>query len=409
MVQNTGIRWLKIAAAALLLVTMGTALGWWLRRPDAIPMPMPEAKAEKPVLYWYDPMVPQQHFEKPGKSPFMDMQLVPRYADESAATQGVLVSASTQQNLGMRLATVQQIAQRSEFQATGVLTYSERDVAVLQSRAAGYVKTVRALAPGDRVAAGDVIAELVLPEWTAAEREWLAVHTTGEAPLQQAARDRLHALGVDESEIRRLEAEREIRASFGVRAPRTGVVQAIELRQGMSVMPGQTLVRINGTSIVWLDIAVPEALAGGVRLGDPVDARAIGMPGAALSGKVAAVLPALDAASRTLPVRVELQNAEGRLRPGQSVQVRLGAGASGEALAVPTEAVIRTGRRSLVMLAENGSFRPVEVTLGAEVGEQTIIASGLEAGQQVVASGQFLLDSEASLRGLGPAATEKQP
>lgn len=406
MIREHEMRWLKQLVAAVLLVAVGLWLGWWLHRPEG--MSEPKAQAEKPVLYWYDPMVPQQHFDKPGKSPFMDMQLVPRYAGEAETTEGVAVSASTQQNLGIRLATAQRIAQHSEFEATGVLTYNEREVAIVQARAAGYVQSVRALAAGDRVAAGDAIAELVLPDWTAAEQDWLVVRATDDAQLVQAGRDRLHALGIEEAEIRRLEAEGTVRRSFGAQAPRAGVVQAVEIRQGMSVAPGQTLVRINDTAVVWLDIAVPEAFAAGVHTGDPVVARSGASPAPTFEGKVAAVLPALDPASRTLPVRVELKNADGRLRPGQSVQVTLKTGAAGDALAVPTEAVIRTGRRSLVMLAENGSFRPVEVTLGTEVGDQTIIANGLEAGQQVVASGQFLLDSEASLQGIGAAAMEDQ-
>ncbi len=391
--------WLLPMAAAL--VAAGTALGWWLHRPQG--MAEPAAGAERQVLYWYDPMVPQQHFEKPGKSPFMDMQLVPRYADEADTGEGIAISAVTQQNLGIRLATVQQIAQRSQFEATGVLAYSEREVAIVQARTAGYVHAARAVAAGDRVATGDVLAELVLPEWTAAEREWLLVRGAGDAALLEAATNRLRALGIDEVEIRRLESAGSARETFSLRAPRAGVIQSVEMRQGMSVMPGQTLVRLNDTAIVWLDIAVPEAFAGRIRRGDPVVARSLASPALQLQGEVSAVLPALDPASRTLPVRVELKNAADQLRPGQSVQATLRTGASGEALAVPTEAVIRTGLRSLVMLAEGGAFRPVQVTTGAEVGELTLITSGLEAGQQVVASGQFLLDSEASLRGIAPA------
>lgn len=406
MTREHAMRWAKPLVAAVLLIAIGVGLGWWLHRPQGMSEP---GVSERPVLYWYDPMVPQQRFDKPGKSPFMDMQLVPRYADEAETSEGVVVSASTQQNLGIRLATVQRIAQHSEFAATGVLTYSEREVAIVQARVAGYVQSARLLAAGERVAAGAAIAELVLPDWTAAEQDWLVVRTTGDAQLVQAGRDRLHALGIDESEIRRLEAEGSVRRSFSVRAPRAGIVQAVEIRQGMSVAPGQTLIRINDTAVVWLDIAVPEAFAASVQVGDPVVAHSVASPSPAFEGKVAAVLPALDPTSRTLPVRVELRNADGRLRPGQSVQVSLKTGVVGEALAVPTEAVIRTGRRSLVIVSENGSFRPVEVTLGAEISDQTIIASGLEAGQQVVASGQFLLDSEASLRGVGSAAMEDQP
>lgn len=407
---------LLLAAAALLAAGLATGY-WWAGRKsggDADKGMPSAASGDRRVLYWFDPMVPDRHFEKPGKSPFMDMQLVPRYADEpmadaQAAPAGVVVPPGTQQNLGMRLASVQTITRRSQFEAAGTLDWSQRDVAIVQARAAGFVRSAQPLAPGDRIAAGDAIAELVLPEWTAAEQEWLLLRTRGDAQLLAAAGQCLALLGIEPAEIRRLEQQGSASDSFTVHAPRAGVLQAVDVRQGMGVMPGQALVRIHGTAVVWLEIAVPEALAAQVRAGDEVEAHAIAMPGASLRGRVAAVLPALDVASRTFTVRVELANAAGRLRPGQSVQATLRSGTGGEALAVPTEAVIRTGRRALVMLAGNGSFRPVEVVLGAEVGDQTIVAAGLAAGQQVVASGQFLLDSEASLRGLGAAAGEGQP
>jgi len=391
------------AAAALLVV--GAGGGWWWARHLGSQPAMAESEQAQ-VLYWYDPMVPEQHFDKPGKSPFMDMQLVPRYAHEEGPASGVQIAAGALQNLGMRLASVERIALASQIDATGVLGFNERDVAIVQSRAAGFVQRIWPLAPGDRVTAGDPLVELLVPEWATAEQEALAVRQSGDAKLVEVARDRLRLLGIDAAEMQRLETSGVARSLFILRAPISGVVQTLDLRVGMSLAAGQTLLRIGGLDSVWLEVAVPEALAGNVRVGDRADVH-LADRGVSVEGRVSALLPSLSDATRTLRVRVELANRDGRLRPGQSAQVTLSATAKGEALAVPTEAVIRTGKRAVVMLAEQGSFRPMEVTLGQEVGDRTVITGGLTEGQQIVASGQFLLDSEASLRGMGQPEMEQ--
>lgn len=400
-------RWSLIVPAAGALLMAGAVGGWWWARHSGSQPEMAESKQGE-VLYWYDPMVPQQHFDKPGKSPFMDMELVPRYAGDAGSAAGVRIDAGVQQNLGVRLANVESAPLASRFDAAGVLGFNERDVAVVQSRAGGFVEKVWRLAPGDRVKAGSPLVELLVPEWAAAEQELLAVRLSGDAGLLQVARDRLRLLGIDVAEIQRLEDSGVAQSQFIVRAPISGVVQSLDVRDGMTLTAGQTLLRINGMDSVWLEVAVPEALSGNVRVGDRAEVRLAERGDASVDGRVGALLPALNDATRTLRVRVELANRDGDLRPGQSAQVTLIAGSRQNVLVVPTESVIRTGKRSLVMLAEEGGFRPVEVLLGQEVGDRTVITGGLAEGQKVVASGQFLLDSEASLRGLGMSAMEER-
>jgi membrane fusion protein, copper/silver efflux system len=399
-------KWSLIIAVAVALLVAGAGGGWWWARHAANQPAMAESKQAE-VLYWYDPMVPLQHFDKPGKSPFMDMELVPRYAHAEAAAAGVQIDAGVQRNLGIRLAGVERIALASRIDAAGVLGFNERDVAVVQNRAAGFVQRVWPLAPGDRVKAGDPLVELLVPEWEAAEREALTFRQSGDASLIEIAGDRLRLLGMDPTEIQRFETSGAAQSHFILRAPISGVVQALDLRVGMSLTAGQTLLRIGGLDSVWLEVAVPEALAGDVRVGDRAQVQLADRGGMSIEGRVSALLPTLSDATRTLRVRVELVNREGRLRPGQSAQVMLITASIGEALAVPTEAVIRTGKRAVVIVAEHGRFRPIEVTLGQEVGDRTVITSGLTVGQQIVASGQFLLDSEASLRGLAMATMEE--
>lgn len=415
--MNTSNKTLIAAIGAAALLALGAAGGgWWARHGNMAPTGTPGAASAAPqgegkVLYWYDPMVPQQHFDKPGKSPFMDMALVPKYADDGGGTTGVRIDPRVTQNLGLRLAVVERIPLASVVEATGIVGFNERDVAVEQARVGGFVERVWPLAPGDVIAAGQPLAELLVPEWTAAQHEMLAVRGSGDAALLAAARERLRLLGMPDELIRDADRTGQARARFVVRSSRSGVVQSLEVRSGMTLMAGQTLARINGLATVWLDVAVPEASSGGVRVGSQADVRMAAFPDKSMSGRVTTILPALADASRTLRVRVEMPNRDAALRPGMSAQVRLRTGADGTALAVPTEAIIRTGQRSVVMAVEgDGRYAPVEVTLGRELGERTVIAAGLSEGRKIVASGQFLLDSEASLSGVlarsGAAAPE---
>ncbi|MEP7314486.1 MAG: efflux RND transporter periplasmic adaptor subunit [Pseudomonadota bacterium] len=395
---------LLITLGSSLLLTGGSVGGWWWAKRSAAEPAMAEMK-QADVLYWYDPMYPQQHFDKPGKSPFMDMELVPRLAGDSRQNVGVQVSSAVTQSLGVRLATVEHTAVGSRIDASGLLGFDERATAVVQSRTAGFVEKVWPVAVGDQVKAGAPLVQLLVPEWATAQQEFLAVRSSGDAALLDAARDRLRFLGMDEDAVHQLEAAGVAQSRFILRAPISGVVRELELRRGMTAAAGQTLLRLNGLTSIWLEVAIPESLAASVQVGDSAEVRLAGVT-ATVDGRVSAVLPTLSDATRTLRIRVELPNRDGTLRPGQSAQVALTATQPDAVLSVPTEAVIRTGKRSLVILAAQGSYRPVEVSLGREVGDRTVIESGLNEGQQVVASGQFLLDSEASLRGLGLPATE---
>ncbi|QZP19194.1 efflux RND transporter periplasmic adaptor subunit [Pseudomonas sp. DR208] len=392
--------------AAVLLLGLGAGYGLAQWQPGASSMP---AKADRQALYWYDPMFPQQQFDKPGKSPFMDMQLVPRYADgaASAATPAVQIDPGLAQNIGVRLASVSRGVLTSRLELSGVLAFNERDVAVVQARAAGFVERVYARAPGDVLKAGAPLVDLLIPEWAAAQEEFLALRRSGERGLIDAARQRLRLSGMPAGLIAQMERSGQVQSVLTVTSPISGALQTLEVREGMTVTPGQTLARFNGLDQVWLQVAVPEAQSAMLNVGQRVQSHFVGLPGKTLDGTVSAILPATAMDSRTVQVRVELPNPDGALRPGMTAQVSL-AQTDGQALLqVPSEALIRTGKRVLVMLAEEGGrYRPVEVETGVENQDHTVILSGLQEGQQVVASGQFLLDSEASLKGVTATAAE---
>ncbi|PWK45539.1 efflux RND transporter periplasmic adaptor subunit [Pseudomonas sp. OV226] len=388
-------------------IALGGLGGYWFAHQSATTNQGTMAGDERKALYWYDPMYPQQKFDKPGKSPFMEMELVPRYADDTANTASLQIDPSVTQNLGLRLATVSRGTQSSSLEAAGVLAYNERDVAVIQARTPGFVERVYARAPGDVLKAGAPLADILVPEWAGAQEEFLALKRLGDPGLLAAARQRLRLTGMPAALIDQVERNAKVQSSQTITTPIAGALQELNVRVGMTLAAGETLARVNGLNSVWLTVAVPESAAGSIQTGQTVEARLAGFPQAVLHGTVSAILPQVTADSRTVSVRIELPNSEGRLRPGLTVQVRL-QGATDTTLQVPSEALIRTGRRVLVMLAEEGGhYRPVEVQAGPESDGQTAVLKGLEEGQQVVTSGQFLLDSEASLKGIVVQPLEK--
>lgn len=394
-----------VKGAVLVAIAMALSVGggYWLAQgtPAAQNQNTP---AERKALYWYDPMFPQQKFDQPGKSPFMDMQLVPQYTDDKGDQASISIDPGMTQNLGLRVATVTRGVFESSIDASGVLAFNERDVAVIQARSPGFVERVYARAPGDVLAPNAPLADLLVPGWAAAQTEFLALKRIGDRQLLAAARQRLRLTGMPASLIAQVERDARVYPTFTLTSPIGGVLQDLNIRAGMTVAAGETLARVNGLGTVWLAVAVPEAQAGAITEGQAVEARLPAFPGTLLTGTVSAILPETRADSRTLSVRVELPNPDGRLRPGLSAQVRLNHASAQPLLWVPSEALIRTGRRTLVMLAEDGGhYRPVEVQTGQENAARTVIVQGLQEGQKVVASAQFLLDSEASLKGVVPA------
>jgi Cu(I)/Ag(I) efflux system membrane fusion protein len=402
---------LIIAMAAL-----SAASGYWLaRRADGSsdlmhPLPQRDSSAAasfaRRVLYWYDPMVPNQHFDKAGKSPFMDMQLVPKYAEEGAAGGGVRINPNIVQNLGLRLASVELGRFAQTIEAVGNIGFNQRNVAIVQSRTPGFVSRVYGRAPADVIHRGAPLVDLLVPEWAGAEAEFLALVRSGDRDLIEAGRQRLLLLGMPAERVAHVESSRQPQATVTIAAPIAGAIESLDVREGMTVSAGITLARINGLETVWLEAAIPEAAipeaqSGRVALGQAVEAQLAAYSAATVQGRVIAILPETSVETRTTRVRVELPNPDLRLRPGMFAQLRLNTGDDTPRLWVPTEAIIRTGTRNLVIVAgEANRFEPTEVRIGPEAGAKTVVLSGLKEGQKVVASGQFLIDSEASLRGV---------
>lgn len=388
------------------VVLTGGGVGWFYRH-QASSLPMAshttqQQKSEPKVLYWYDPMVPEQKFDKAGKSPFMDMQLVPKYAD-SVSDSGVTVSAGMAQNLGIRVVKVQSSQFSDGLSAVGRLEADEHRLYALQTRSAGFIEHLWVRAVGDTVRAGQKVADIYAPELLAAQQEYLALlKVTGIRDidsLRQAARQRLQLLGMNEGEINAITKAARANPRIGVYAPASGVVTELLVREGGQILPATNLMQIADLSHIWLLLDIPERDASRLKIGDGVNAQLESLPAQRFTGQIDYLYPTLDSTTRSVRVRVVLANRSGVLKIGMFATATL-AGHSREVMSVPSEAVISTGTRTVVIVKDGQHFRPAEVSLGAEKNGQSEIVQGLQAGEEVVASGQFLIDSEASLNGV---------
>jgi membrane fusion protein, copper/silver efflux system len=413
MTPISNMKWL---ASAVALVALGVAVGYWWAHSTMISGPTDASAGKGKILYWHDPMVPAQHFDKPGKSPFMDMQLVPVYADEGSEGGAVRVSPGVVQNLGIRIGKVDKASLKSGLHAVGSVVFDDRLIEVVQARVEGYVTRLHVKAPLERVHRGQPLATILAPQWLEAQQEYLTLvdaRAQSARAIRESARERLVVLGVPAATIQAVETKHETNATTTLVAPIDGVVTDLGVRNGATFMAGASLFRINGLATVWVNAQIPESRVSIVPLGSTVEARATAWPGATFKGHVIAFLPQVDPQTRTLTVRVAIDNPDFRLSPGMWVALDFSAPASAPQVVVPSEAVIVTGERSVVIVArEGGSFDVVNVTTGVEQDGRTSILSGLKEGQSIVLSGQFLIDSEASLTATVErlkTAPERQP
>ncbi|WP_279022635.1 efflux RND transporter periplasmic adaptor subunit [Gibbsiella quercinecans] len=391
---------LRLSLALLAAAVAGGGLaGYWLAAEHA---PAPAGDAQRQVLYWYDPMVPGQRFDRPGKSPFMDMQLVPRYADEAAQEGGVTISARQQQNLGVRTEQAQMRVLEAPLNAVGRIATDERGVQVIAARANAQIEKLYVRANQQRVQQGQPLAQLWIPEWSAAQQEYLAVLQLGDRPLTAAARQRLQLAFMPEAVIRQVERSGKPQPWVTLNAPASGFINQLSVREGQQVAVGQALFELAALDPVWLVIDYPQGAP--VQPGDAVQASAASWPGERFIGRISELLPNVDPQTRTAQARVELANPQQKLQPGMFLQATLSpAGQQQPVLAVPQEALISRSDRTTVLLAESdGHFTPADVVAGRVQGGWAEIKQGLQAGQRVVTSGQFLIDSEASMRSALP-------
>ncbi|MEE6802286.1 efflux RND transporter periplasmic adaptor subunit, partial [Escherichia coli O8:H10] len=288
----------------VLITMLAAGAGYFAgQRPQA---PAAEAPPARKVLYWYDPMVPDQRFDKPGKSPFMDMDLMPRYADDVPEEAGVAVSGRQQQNLGMTTAQAQMRALTPAFSAYATVTTDERSIQIVPAPASGVVESLYVRAPQQWVKAGDPLARLWIPEWTAAQQEYLAVRQLGDATLTQAARARLALQFMPDAIVRELERSGKPQTRLTLHATRDGYVVKLDAREGARVEATQPLFELASLDPVWLVVDYAPAEMQILSVGSEITATADGLPGEMFHGRVSELLPQLETATRTLKARIVL-------------------------------------------------------------------------------------------------------
>ena len=286
-----------------------------------------------------------------------------------------------------------------EIRTVGTVGYDEDQLAHVHPRAAGWVETLKVASVGATVSKGDVLLEVYSPDIVAAQQDYLVALRRGMDDLIESSRARLELLNVPEATIERIRRERKVERRVPLLAPQDGYVAEIDLREGMYIRPDMELYTIARRDRVWVNVDVLERRMQAVSEGQTARMRVDGVPGRVFEGTVDFVYPELDPQSRTLRVRLVFDNEEGLLRPNQFAEVTLSPANPPEVLAVPSTAIIPApGGARVVVRTGEGRFRPVAVETGVEAGGYTEIVSGLDAGDQVVASGQFLIDSESSIQ-----------
>jgi Cu(I)/Ag(I) efflux system membrane fusion protein len=382
---------IAIAAAA------GFAAAWWLKpATDAVA----EASTEREILYWVAPMDPNYRRDGPGKSP-MGMDLVPVYADDADAgadQPSIRIAPAVVNNIGVRTAAVERGRLVRRIDTVGFITTDDARIAHVHVRADGWIEELLTVTKGAQVSAGELLFRIYSPALVSAQDEYLQALRTGPAAMATAARTRLEALGMRADQIEQLAESRRVLQLLDVHAPQDGYVMELNVRQGMYVQPGVTILSLADLASVWVDVDVFEHRIGWLAVGQAAEMRLPFAPDRVWQGTVDYIYPTIRAASRTARVRLKFDNPDMALKPEMYASVSIAADPREQVLIVPTPAVIRAPDGDRVILAlGDGRFRPAEVRVGIESDGRTEILGGLAEGERIVVSSQFLIDSEASL------------
>lgn len=360
------------------------------------------SNSSKKPIYWIDPMEPTIHYDKPGKSR-MGMDVVPIYAEDNQASNGapiVKIDPEVVNNLGVRIETVTKGTLLARVETVGYINPDENAISHVHTYTDGWVKKLMVKAAGEKVAKDQLLLQLYSPTLVNAEEEYLiALGTNNE--LTAAARKKLLTLGISEKQIARVQSNKKSDQLIDVYAPQAGIISELNIREGMQVNPNTTIMSLADLTNVWLMAEVYESQAQLVAVGVAAEARLTSMPDKILKGQVDYIYPQVDSTTRTLKIRLRFANPDNTLKPGMYANVSLLAKPIQDVISIPQEALIRTGQGDRVIVAlGDGRFEPRIVTAGMESGDRIAIIAGLTPGEQVVTSAQFLIDSEANLKGV---------
>ena len=356
------------------------------------------SEQEKEILYWVAPMDPNYRRDQPGKSP-MGMDLIPYYSTSDENDNSVRISPAVVQNLGVRTSKAELTRLWRGIDTVGYVDYDESKVSHIHLRTEGWIEQLAVESEGERVKKGDFLFDVYSPKLVNAQEELVTALATGNKGLISATKERLSALGISSSQIRALEKNKKVRQRISIYAPQDGVVSVLPVREGMFVKPSQKVMTLGDLSSVWLLAEVFERQSQWVEVGQDAEVNLSYIPGKSWNGKVEYIYPSLDPKTRTLKVRLRFDNPGERLKPNMYANVKIYGGAKENTIVIPLEGLIRSGREERVILAlGDGRFEARKVRAGIESGNYVEILEGVEQGDAIVTSGQFLIDSEASMR-----------
>jgi len=388
---------ITVAAILIIAVVLGIVIGraW---APEGEISGGSHGTSEREILYWVAPMDPNYQREEPGKSP-MGMDLVPVYADEVDAVPGtVKIDPTVVNNLGVRTVAAQTGPLSRRIETVGYINFDEDTLQHVHTRVDGWIEELAVTATGDAVEKGQLLFELYSPTLVNAQQEYLAAIRSNNSILLSASKDRLVALGVTESEIARLQENQSPSQRVRIHAEADGVIAHLGVREGIYVTPATEVMSVARLDRVWVHAEVFERQSAWVQPGQQAVVELDYLPGKLWQGTVDYVYPELDAKTRTLRVRIRFENEGEVLRPNMFARVTLFGTETDAVVHVPREALIRGGAVNRVVLSlGEGRFRAQPVEIGIESGDRVAILSGLAAGDQVVSSGQFLIDSESNI------------
>ena len=421
-----------LLGAALPLTVLWNPMRWqWAERlagrihnSSSLPQPQQAASAtdaasqsqpgERKILYWRAPMDPSFVSDQPGKSP-MGMELIPVYEEDSSPVTGIRVNPNFLQNFAVRTAVVEMGSIPVDIRTIGILTYNEKGIVSVNTKFEGWIEKAAVNYIGEPVRQGDLLFEIYSPQLVTTQQEYLAAIdylerlSSGGYPdavararsLLEAARERLLYWDITEEQIQELTKSARAARTLQIFSPVSGVVveKMNQSLEGMKVTPGMNVYRIADLSTVWAEIEVFEHQIQFLRLGQTAQIAVDAFPGRRWSGKIIYIDPSVNAQTRTLKAHVEIPNADRKLRPGMYANIAIRVPTVSGALKVPEEAILRTGERSVVIVAKGqGVFEPREIRLGATGGGYREVRQGLSADEIVVISSQFLIDSESSMK-----------
>ena len=369
-------------------------------------------KANRKILYWRAPMDPTETYDHPGKSK-MGMDLVPVYADQSGVEGVVTIDPVVQQDMNLQTAVVKDKALSPVVNTNGVVTTNEQNQFIVTTKVSGWIQKLYVNYTGQKISKGQKLMDIYSPELVAAEQEYLTalsyqnstskskiadVSKSGEELVKNSIR-KLELLDMSPADITNIKNTKDVKTYVTLYAPHLGTVLHKNIEEGQKIKAGMPLLKIADLSDLWVTADIYEYELAKVQVGDNAKIRFNYLPGKTFDGKISFIYPTIDAKSRTVKVRFNLNNRSGQLKPEMFANVVIEGRQLPATPVVPENAVIRSGTEDIVIVSlGNGKFKPQAVNLGLYSGGYYQVLSGLKAGTKIVTSAQFLIDSESNLR-----------